>query len=308
MSSRKRALILINETAGTGTAGQQAMMIARKAAENGYEPVIYPIVPDTELTSESLVADYDGKADLVLCSGGDGTLHHVMNAVMRLKERPCLAYLPAGSANDFAKGLRIPSDKKKAVETAFCGGPFPYDIGSMNDRYFNYVAAFGAFADVSYATTQEMKNILGYAAYVINAAGELFQSLSYSRHMIIETEQGSEEGDYIFGAVCNSVSIGGLSIFQKAGVKLDDGKMELLLIKAPKNILELNAIVTALTRGITDDPNISFRQIEYARFSSEEDVAWALDGEFGGEGTLAEIRVHKHALRIMSGEVKVENV
>ena len=88
-------MILINETAGTGTAGQQAMMIARKAAENGYEPVIYPIVPDTELTSESLVADYDGKADLVLCSGGDGTLHHVMNAVMRLKVRPCLAYLPA---------------------------------------------------------------------------------------------------------------------------------------------------------------------------------------------------------------------
>ncbi len=295
-----RVLILINETAGTGKAGLQVMRIVSEAARAGYEPIVYPILPGTKLTSEELIGAYAGKVDLVLCSGGDGTLNHVMNALMHLERKPRLAYIPAGSTNDFARGLGIPANKKRAIDAAFYGGVFSYDVGMMNDSHFNYVAAFGAFTEISYDTRQEWKNVLGYAAYFLNAVGELFQNIHYSHHLRIETNEGTEEGDYVFGAVCNSVSVGGLPLFGKADVRLNDGKMELLLIKAPKNLIELQAVVTTLRKGLSNHPSISFQQITDVTFVSEKEVAWTIDGEFGGSFLRSEIHVVKHALSIMT--------
>ena len=297
----KRALILINETAGTGKAGGHVMRIISEAAKAGYEPVVYPIVPGTSLTSEKLIKAYEGKVDLVLCSGGDGTLNHVMNGLMMLPKRPKLAYIPAGSTNDFARGLGIPANKKRAIDTAFHGGVFTYDVGRMNDRYFNYVAAFGAFAEISYDTKQEWKNVLGYAAYFLNAVSELYQNIHYSHHIVIETPDGREEGDYVFGAVCNSISVGGLPLFGKADVRLNDGKMELLLIKAPKNLIEFQAVVTTLRKGLSNHPSISFMQISTSvTFESEKEVAWTLDGEFGGSFKQSKISVIDDAISVMT--------
>ena len=135
MENQKRALVLINKTSGTGRAGNETLDIATKLAINGYEPVVYPILPGSNLTSEEIIPGYDGKVDMILCSGGDGTLNHVMNAIMHLKKKPILSYLPSGSTNDFAKGLGIPASKAKAVEVATSGTPFTYDVGKMNDKY-----------------------------------------------------------------------------------------------------------------------------------------------------------------------------
>ena len=166
MDKRKKALVLINKTSGMGKAGNDTIEIATKLAAKGYEPIIYPIIPGTDLTSETLVEEYGGQVDMILCSGGDGTLNHVMNSMMSLDKRPLLSFIPSGSTNDFAKGLGIPSVRSKALEVAVNGKPISYDVGRMNDRFFNYVAAFGAFSKVSYATDQDLKNVLGYAAYV----------------------------------------------------------------------------------------------------------------------------------------------
>ncbi len=296
----KKALILINESAGTRKAGNYVMQIVSKAAAAGYEPIVYPIVPGTKFTSEELVAKYGAEVDLVLCSGGDGTMNHVMNALMKFTKKPQLAYVPAGSANDFAKGLGVPANRSRAIETAFSGNTFSYDVGKMNENYFNYVAAFGAFTEASYDTKQEWKNVLGYAAYFLTAVGELYQNIHYSHHIRITTEEGTEEGDYIFGAVSNSVSVGGLPLFGKTGIRLDDGRMELLLIRVPKNLIELQTVIATLGKGQSNHPNILFKQVTGATFESKKKVAWTLDGEYGGSYAHTKIEVMEHAISVMT--------
>ncbi len=299
MPKRKRALVLINQTAGTGKAASDTFNIVAALSGAGYEPVVYPIIPGTEFSSEKLLAEYDGKIDMVLCSGGDGTLNHVVSATMDMKKKPVISYVPNGSTNDFAKGLGIPSVRSKAIDVAVNGRPYTYDLGRMNDRYFNYVAAFGAFSKVSYATDQELKNVLGYAAYVISAIAELPQYIGYSTHMRIEAEGIDEEGDYLFGSMSNSASVGGMNLFGDTDIHQDDGKMELMLIRAPKNLAEFNAILAALASKEAGNPYITFKQVSWAKFYSNDDVEWTVDGEFGGSHKDTEIKVMNKAITIM---------
>ena len=296
----RRALILINRSAGTGHAQDDTLDIISRFACSGYEPVVYPIIPGTGLTSEKIIERYRDNVDVILCSGGDGTLNHVMSAVMELDtdKKPVLAYIPAGSTNDFAKGLNIPEGREGALMRAIDGTAFAYDVGQMGERYFNYVAAFGAFSEISYDTDQELKNVFGYAAYVISAIMKLPRNIGYSCHMRIEGDGISEEGEYIFGAVCNSFSVGGMKLFGNADVKLDDGRMELLLIRSPKNIGELNGILSALATGGSDNPNITFSQVSRVEFRSNEEISWTVDGEFGGRKKDTLIEVHNKAVKI----------
>lgn len=298
-NDRKKALVLINKTSGMGKAGNDTLDISTALAENGYEPIIFPIIPGTGLTSEVLVAEYGEEAKLILCSGGDGTLNHVVNAMMGLEKRPLLSYIPSGSTNDFARGLGIPSDRAKALRVAVEGEPVCYDVGRMNESYFNYVAAFGAFSKVSYATDQDLKNVLGYAAYVISAIAELPQSIGYSCHMKIEADGISEEGDFIFGAVSNSASVAGMTLFADNDIKQDDGQMEFLLIRAPKNLAEFNAVLAALATREPDNPYITYKQVKRVNFVSEQEVEWTLDGEFGGAYKETNIEVINKAVTIM---------
>ena len=300
MSDRKKALVLINKSAGTGKAGTDTLNIVARLAEEGYEPIVYPIIPGTDLTSEKIIGDYDGEVSMILCSGGDGTLNHVMNAIMDLKEKPVLSYIPAGSTNDFAKGLGIPSVMSKAIDVAVNGTPFTYDVGRINGRYFNYVAAFGAFSKVSYATDQDLKNVLGYAAYVISAIAELPQNIGYSCHLQIEADDFIEEGDYIFGAVSNSASVAGMTLFANDDIKQDDGQMELLLIRSPKNLADFNGILAALAVREPDNPHITYRQVSKVHIVSDEEMEWTIDGEFGGAYKETNIEVINKAITIMT--------
>ena len=300
MSDRKKALVLINKSAGMGKAGTDTLNIVTRLAEEGYEPIVYPIIPGTDLTSEKIIGDYDGEVSMILCSGGDGTLNHVMNAIMDLKEKPVLSYIPAGSTNDFAKGLGIPSVMSKAIDVAVNGTPFTYDVGRINGRYFNYVAAFGAFSKVSYATDQDLKNVLGYAAYVISAIAELPQNIGYSCHLQIEADDFIEEGDYIFGAVSNSASVAGMTLFANDDIKQDDGQMELLLIRSPKNLADFNGILAALAVREPDNPHITYRQVSKVHIVSDEEMEWTIDGEFGGAYKETNIEVINKAITIMT--------
>ncbi len=300
MSTRKRALVLINNKAGMAKAGNDTYDIMAVLAVKGYEPIMYPIIPGSELTSEKIIKEYGESVDVILCSGGDGTLNHVVSAMMGLNKKPLLSYVPAGSTNDFAKGLGIPADRNKAIGVAVGGKPYTYDVGKMNDKYFNYVAAFGAFSKVSYATDQELKNVIGYAAYVISAIAELPQNITYSTHLKVEAEGISEEGDYIFGAVSNSASVGGMNLFGDTDIHQDDGRMELMLIRAPKNLAELNAVLTALATKEQGNPYITFKQVRYANIYADEEVEWTVDGEFGGAYKETNISVVNKAITIMT--------
>ena len=299
---RKKALLLFNGSAGTGKIGKNAYQIVSAFAAEGYEPVVYPVLPERHIGAEEILREAGEDCALVVCGGGDGTLHHTIAALMTLdeKKRPALGYIPAGSTNDFAKGLRIPTDIRRACEAILQGTELACDVGSFNGKYFTYVAAFGAFSGVSYTTDQSFKNVLGHAAYVLSALAAIPENIGFERHMVVETDDGErEEGDYLFGAVCNAASLGGFRLPKAMRARFDDGLLELLLIKAPANAAEIPEILAALTgNDITKSPFIHVRRISGARFLFGDKTAWTLDGEYGGEVKRAQVRCVRGALSI----------
>ncbi len=220
---------------------------------------------------------------MLLCAGGDGTLSQCLQGIMQSEKRIPVAYIPAGSTNDFAKCLGTPSDTSAALNWLLNGSAVSCDIGSLNDKYFTYIAAFGAFTNVTYETSQQVKNILGHSAYLLNG---LMQITSLRSHrMKIEYNGNTIEDDFIFGMVTNSASVAGL--LSMSDFLLDDGVFEVTLIKKPANIVQLRKIVLSLI-NITEEINkeyIKFFRTDKITITSldGQPIAWTTDGEFGGE-------------------------
>ena len=209
-----------------------------------------------------------------------------------------LGYLPAGTTNDFSRNLGLPRGLEKAALTAVEGTPRPCDMGRFNDRYFVYVAAFGVFSEVSYATPQASKNALGHLAYVLGGIKSLTQLRPY--HMKVTHDGETIEGDFIYGMVSDSISVGGFQGIKKSHVELDDGLFEVMLVRNPQTIEELNTILTALITKQPDGNVIGFQSGDIT-FECEEAVAWTLDGEYGGDVDKAHIVNNHQAIRIMRG-------
>lgn len=238
--------------------------------------------------------------DLIVLAGGDGTLNEGIAGVMRLGRRIPVGYIPSGSTNDFATSLKLPKDPVRAAEIAVTGTPAYVDVGSFNRDTFIYIAAFGAFTDVSYSTPQDLKNILGHSAYLIEALKQ-FGNVMTSHHFVIERDNGQIiEDDFIYGMVTNSISAGGIKGITGKDIVLDDGLFEVTLLKKPKNPLELQELITSL---ITQKPckNIISFKAAGIKFISDQRQKWVLDGEYGGDPKKVIIRNHKCAVKMKTG-------
>lgn len=228
-----------------------------------------------------------GMFDRVVCAGGDGTLDEVVSGMALREEKLPIGYIPAGSTNDFANSLGIPKNMKQAAKIAIGDNLFNCDVGRFNDKSFVYVAAFGMFTEVTYETPQDMKNVLGHSAYVLEAVKQLQEIKSY--HMKVYAEGFTLEKDFLFGMITNSSSVGGIKNITGKNVDLSDGLFEVTLVEKPENPFELNATIAAfLNRDIRAKGLYSFKtgKIE---FMSDDDVQWTLDGEYGGNGYRFEI-------------------
>lgn len=240
--------------------------------------------------------------DRVVCMGGDGTLSETVSGLMRLpkEKRPELGYIPMGTSNDSATTLGLSRDPLLAAGTAACGSPLIVDVGRINDEYFFYVAAFGAFTEVSYETPQDQKNSLGWLAYVLDAMSRL-PNLTH-RWCRIEHDGGVEEGDFIFGAVSNARRFAGfIRLDETAGVSLSDGVFEVLLIRTPENILQLGPIVSDILSNKFTNTNKSVLLLHSrrVRFTFREPVAWTNDGEGGGEHAEVVCENVPHSIRVI---------
>lgn len=241
--------------------------------------------------------------DLLVCSGGDGTLDEVVTAMIKNNIKCPLGYIPAGSTNDFARSLKLSRDMIEAAYVAVTGEVFRCDVGAFNEGVFVYIAAFGMFTDVSYATSQDIKNVLGHMAYVLEGIKRINNIPSY-RMKITFDDQEPIAGNFMFGMVSNSKSIGGYKSRVGKKALFDDGIFEVMLIRRPISLIELQEIVAAL---LIDEYNSKYMQIFEASkivFECEEEVAWTLDGEFGGEHDTVEIENMKQAMSVMVGSDK----
>lgn len=300
MGMKKKLLFVFNPYSGKAQIKNQLLDIVDTMVKAGYEVTIYPTqaAEDAIHKVETEALDYD----LIVCSGGDGTLDETVTGMMHLGKKIPLGYIPAGSTNDFATSLGIPKDMVKAADAAVTGRPFPCDIGSFNDDFFVYVAAFGLFTEVSYKTSQEWKNVLGHAAYILEGMRSLHEIPSF----LMQVEYGNIrlQDEFIYGMISNSTSVGGFKGMTGNDVLLDDGVFEVTLIKKPKNPIELNEIIASLIKLVDDtDMVYSFKTAE-VRFSAKKMIPWTLDGEFGGEHEEVIVRNLCKAVEIMVPDEK----
>ena len=278
-------------------ANRMMLLVNPNAGKSGYHSVLadilhiiynggwLPTVVFTKYAGEApgIVTRHACEFDMVTCLGGDGSLSEVAAGMMRLKEnlRRPIGYIPLGTTNDVAKTLGISFKPLEAAKGLLTGSPMHYDIGQFGfDSYFTYVAAFGAFTEVSYGTPQETKQALGQLAYMIEGIRSLAKITDY--HAIVEYDGGVLEDDFIFGAVTNSTSVAGMVRLDSGRVSLSDGLFEMLLVRKPADIIATGDILSSVLSADFSGPNVLFLKSSEVRFMFDENVAWTRDGEDGG--------------------------
>jgi YegS/Rv2252/BmrU family lipid kinase len=224
-----------------------------------------------------IVAKQASQVDLVVCAGGDGTFNETVNGILESGCDTPVGYIPCGSTNDFASSLQLQTNPVKAAQAIVDGDVTRYDIGKFGDRYFSYVASFGAFTKTSYNTPQSVKNALGHTAYLLSCVQELSQIRK--EHLLIETSDQVIEDDFIFGAISNSTSVGGILTLDPKQVDMRDGKFELLLVRAPRDLLELSDCIRALQTQKYNCAMITFLSTSSLTVYANPEMDWSLDGE-----------------------------
>lgn len=299
----KKAIFIYNPRSGKAQIESQLATVVQSFNQNGYKVLMFATQYPKQ--AQEIVEEEGNDCDLIVCSGGDGTLNEVINGMMKLHNQPLLGYIPAGSTNDFANSLGIPKEVKEGMEVAVKGVPFLCDIGTFNERHFMYVAAFGAFTAVTYMTSQQTKNMLGYQAYLLEGVKQL--TTIKPIHMKVVYDEIEIEDDFLFGMVSNSTSVGGMKYLTGKDVNLQDGKFEVLLIRNPKQLSDFNSIVTSLIAKAPEGELFYTFKASQVIFYSNTPVRWVLDGEFGGEVCEAIITNQPSAIQIMTcSEKKVE--
>lgn len=292
---KKKALFIFNPHAGKGQIKTRLLDVVDVLTKDGYDVMVHPT--QSRGDAVTVVSENEGLYDLCVCSGGDGTLDEVVTGMMQNEVRVPIGYIPTGSTNDFANSLKLPKKAMPAVETAVRGRAFLCDIGRFNEDVFVYIAAFGLFTDVSYETKQEVKNVLGHMAYILEGMKRLSSIKSYQ--MTVTADGKQMEGDYLYGMVTNSHSVGGFQNITGKNVELNDGLFEVTLIKRPRNAVELNQIMAALIGANFDTELMSSFKAADIIFETQEAIPWTLDGEFGGEHRRVKVHNEHHAIQFL---------
>lgn len=290
----QKMLFVYNPRAGKAQIRSNLLDIIDIFVKAGYEVTAYP----TQAAGDAVkaVRERHGGYDIVSCCGGDGTLDEVVNGMMQCEEKLPVGYIPAGSTNDFANSLGIPKNMIKAADVVVNGMNYACDIGRFNDECFIYVAAFGIFTDVSYGTKQDIKNVLGHAAYLLEGVRRL---PSVRSHTLKITCNGQViEGEFLYGMITNSYSVGGFRGITGQDILLDDGLFEVTLIRKPSNPLDLNNIIMALVDKRVNSEHIYTYKTSGLIVESEQPLSWSLDGEFGGEHRRVAISNEQQVMQI----------
>lgn len=302
----KKVLFIFNPVAGRSQIRNQLLDIIEVLSAASYQVVCYPTRGrgDARMIARERKDDYE----YVICAGGDGTLDEVVSGMMENPNKPFvpIGYIPAGTTNDFASSLHIPSNMRDAAKVITQGSVFRCDLGRFNRKdYFTYVAAFGIFTGTSYQTPQELKNQLGHFAYILQGVSELGQMKAYHVHVEAVAENNGAkkqvdlEGEYAYGMITNSMSIGGFQNLTGKGVDLQDGLFEVTLVRMPTNPLELSEILMAIGNPEMETSMITTFKTSRIELTCDETIAWTRDGEYAGAHKKATLEICPGQLRIL---------
>ncbi|MBO5020877.1 MAG: YegS/Rv2252/BmrU family lipid kinase [Clostridia bacterium] len=292
----KKLLLIVNPCSGRAKMRTELLNVVEILSAAGYSVTVYPTKNRSDATLKIATLS-QGEYDIIVVCGGDGTLNEVITGIMQSKINCQLGYIPSGTLNEWSAGLNISRVIKDAAKDITTGREISLDIGKFGDKYFSYTASFGAFTSASYTTPQEIKNVLGQAAYVF----EGIKSLGSIKpiHLEFTCDDRKIEGDFLFGAISNSMSVGGIVKFDDKVVKLNDGLFEVLLIRNPDNILKLQPLLDGLLKKDLNREGIEFFHTDKITVTSEENVSWTLDGEFSEGAPTIEIENIHNAINFI---------
>jgi len=296
----KRLLLIVNPCAGQRKIRSRLTEVIEIFNRSCYT-VITHITAGFEDATQAVLR-YADEVELVVCCGGDGTFNETISGILKCGKNLPVGYIPAGSTNDFASNLHLSADILQAARDIMDGETLPLDVGCFGERYFSYIASFGIFTKTSYSTPQSLKNTLGHAAYILNGIQELSQLKSHS--LRIELPDGKTiEDKFIFGAISNSISVGGIMKLSQEHVDLSDGKLELLLIREPKDLRELADCVRAIQKQTYDSEIITLLSTPSAQIYAPEDMDWTLDGEKANGQTCVEVHCLHNAITVHTAKL-----
>ena len=291
----KKMLFLLNPCAGMRKANRVLAEMLAVFNRAQYDVRVY--VTESHQDAVSAVKRFAPGMDLVVCCGGDGTFNETMTGLLEAGLDIPLGYIPSGSTNDFANSLKLPTDPVAAARQIVEGKPERYDVGQFGTRYFSYVASFGAFTKASYATPQNVKNALGHTAYLLEGIHELSQIRN--AHVRLELDGEVLEDDYLFGAVCNSTSVGGILTLDPNQVDMGDGMFEVLLVRMPRDLSEITECIMAVQKQQYNCRMMTFRSAQKITVYADADMTWTLDGEMEpGHSEVCVTNLH-HAIQLM---------
>ncbi len=272
----KKMLFIMNPYSGKRRANRYLVEILEMFNRADYQVITYMTSGQGDATQ--VARRLGPEMDIVVCCGGDGTFNETVAGLQLAGADVSVGYIPAGSTNDFAASLKIPTEPLEAAQEIVEGSPVYYDAGSFNGRFFSYVASFGAFTRTSYTTPQSIKNALGHTAYVLSGISELSQIRN--EHVRFEIDGEAIEDDFLFGAICNSTSVGGILTLDPKQVDMADGKLEVLLVRSPKSLLELTECISAVqSQQYNNCEMITFRSGREIKITADPQMPWTLDGE-----------------------------
>ena len=292
----QKMLFIMNPFAGMRKANRHLADIIATFNRADYEVRVHMTNGHGDATA--VAAQNAANVDLIVCAGGDGTFNETINGVLESGVDTPIGYIPCGSTNDFAASLKLPTNPVKAAQLIVEGSPKRYDVGRFGSRHFSYVASFGAFTRASYATPQNVKNALGHTAYLLEGIQEISQLRP--SHVRIELEDRVIEDDFLFGAISNSISVGGILTLDPKQVDMTDGKFELLLVRAPKDLLEVSECVVALQKQQYNCAMMTFVSASRLTVYADPQMLWTLDGEREAGHSVVEVENLHHAIRLIT--------
>ncbi|WRS28311.1 YegS/Rv2252/BmrU family lipid kinase [Oscillospiraceae bacterium MB08-C2-2] len=295
MADRKKLFFIFNPKAGKMELAKNLYPVINCFVEAGFDVTVRPT--QSPLDAFESAKERAGEFDYLVCSGGDGTFSQVVSGLMHCQKRPVLGYIPAGTTNDFAASLGLPKDIEQAARCIVSGRKTAVDVGRFNDDYFSYVAAFGIFTDVPYDTPQELKNLFGHAAYVMEGIKRLTNMRTY--RCVLEQNGQQVERDYLLGIISNSISLGGFQGLSSERVQLNDGEFEALFVAQPQNLNDLNLIVQSFLRKEKLSDCLQFFRTSRVEIELCDEIHWTLDGEYGGSPEHVVIQNMREAVEIM---------
>lgn len=292
--NRKKVLVLINPNSGKKNSKESVLDALNVFSANNYQMEIYLSQKPMDVTH--YIEENGKRFDVVAVFGGDGNLNEATNGLMKLKHKPVISYFPTGTMNDFGTNFGLTNDMKQCANIACVGHIESFDVGKINSRYFNYVAGFGAFCNVSYETKQELKKQIGNMAYIIKALHEIPNLHPY--HVKMNLDGKVFEKDLMFGLIINGNRVAGFEMVEQADNTFKDGLFDIILVEHTPNLLELYNYPLGVLHPELNMKYVERYQVKSIIIESQEKLAWTLDGEEGEETLVARVENISQALQI----------